>query len=456
MGSAQEKALGLIGASSALDGWVGIASDAELQLLDGTSWNFSPTATPTATEYYLVGVIEHEFTEVMGRYSYLDTRGEYGVIDLYRYAAPGVRQTGTGDPAYFSIDGGVTNLDSFNNPHAAAGDLSDWAPNAGPSGVFQYAGADAFNNNSLPGQINSLTATDLTLMGALGWIDNTSPNEPQSTLPVAIGGTATISHAFLWSYDPDNTAAELTYTVDTAPTHGTILLNGAATTNFTQADLDNNRVQYREDGDVANGDGFTFTVSDPAGNRIGPEPYTIAIVNTTAPVIEANATLTASVGSSSMIWKNSLCAVALGSEPTDLRYSVLIGPAHGMLLVDGASTDTFTQAEIDDHRVQYQNNGDAVTGDSFTFQATDATGDQTPVTTFNIAIQSAPLARPDAGWAALSDGNHTTDLALLGQYAAAGFATSPDQGAGAMVTSMPPQDGTGAPTLLTIPQYSTV
>src|SRR5260221_11532073 len=54
LGSAQEKALGLIGPSSALDGWVGIASDAQLQQLDGTSWSFSPTATPSASQYYLV------------------------------------------------------------------------------------------------------------------------------------------------------------------------------------------------------------------------------------------------------------------------------------------------------------------------------------------------------------------------------------------------------------------
>src|SRR4029077_19821125 len=124
--------------------------------------------TPGATEVYLVGVIEHEFSEVMGRTSFLDTRGEYGILDLYRYASPGVRQTGTGDPAYFSIDGGFTNLDNFNDPRLAAGDLGDWAPDVGRSGAFQYAGADAFDNNSLPGQINGLTLTDLTLMAALG------------------------------------------------------------------------------------------------------------------------------------------------------------------------------------------------------------------------------------------------------------------------------------------------
>ena len=169
MGSAQEKALGLTGNSSALDGWVGIASNATLQQQTGGSWSFSPTATPGANQYYMVGTLEHEITEVMGRISYLDVAGEYGVMDLYRYAAPGVRQTGTADASYFSTNGGVTNLDSWNNYSIAKGDLGDWAPKAGPTGTLVYAGADAFNAYSNPGVINGLTATDITLMQALGW-----------------------------------------------------------------------------------------------------------------------------------------------------------------------------------------------------------------------------------------------------------------------------------------------
>src|SRR5205085_7560654 len=123
IGSAQEKALGLLGASSSLDGWVGIASDATVMQQAGGSWSFSPTAVPGPNQYYLVGVLEHEITEVMGRSSYLDEPGQYGVMDLYRFAAPGVHQTGTGSPAYFSLDGGTTNLATFNNSQLAAGDL---------------------------------------------------------------------------------------------------------------------------------------------------------------------------------------------------------------------------------------------------------------------------------------------------------------------------------------------
>ncbi len=170
MGSAQEKALGLLGASSILDGWVGIASDATLMQQTGGSWSFSPTAVPSPNQYYLVGVLEYEITEVMGRSSYLDQPGQYGVMDLYRFAAPGVHQTGTGNPAYFSLDGGVTNLGTFNG-QLAAGDLGDWAANVG---------ADAFLNALPTGQIDGLSTADITLMQALGWTGSASPSSPPS------------------------------------------------------------------------------------------------------------------------------------------------------------------------------------------------------------------------------------------------------------------------------------
>jgi hypothetical protein len=157
--SAEERALGLVGASSSLDGWVGVASDATLSSqLNGASWSYSATATPGSNQYYLVGALEHEISEVMGRTSYLDVQGEYGVMDLYRYKAAGVRQTGTGGPAFFSTNGGATNLNNWNTQ--SPGDLGDWASSAG---------ADAFLAFNPSGQISGLTPTDVTLMGALGW-----------------------------------------------------------------------------------------------------------------------------------------------------------------------------------------------------------------------------------------------------------------------------------------------
>ena len=76
-------------------------------------------------------------------------------------------------------------------------------------------------------------------------------------MPVSAGGTATISHGFLWSEDPDNTSDQLIYTILSGPEHGLILDNDVAATSFTQADIDSGCVQYVENGDAAKGDSFS-------------------------------------------------------------------------------------------------------------------------------------------------------------------------------------------------------
>jgi VCBS repeat-containing protein len=155
LATAQEKALGLLSATnSALDGYVGISST--------YPFSYSPTATPASNQYYLVGTLEHEFSEVLGRISLLgDGIGgttSYDIMDLFRFSAPGARQLGTGGPAYFSIDNGSTNLDSWNtNP---GGDLGDWAGSAGADANLAFSGS---------GQLDGFTATDVTLMNVLGW-----------------------------------------------------------------------------------------------------------------------------------------------------------------------------------------------------------------------------------------------------------------------------------------------
>src|ERR1700738_1469709 len=147
-------ALGLAPNNGSLDGYVGFSSISNI-------FSYSSAAAPPPSEYYFVGVVEHEFSEVMGRVSYLDYAGAYAPIDLFRYSAPGVHQFTTGAASYFSINNGATNLDNWNNFQTGnGGDLADWAPSAGN---------DAFNNNSYPGVINALTSTDITLMNALGW-----------------------------------------------------------------------------------------------------------------------------------------------------------------------------------------------------------------------------------------------------------------------------------------------
>ncbi len=161
---AEAQALGLMSGTPSVDGYVGFDADPSI-------WSFSPTATPAGDEYYFVGVAEHEISEVIGRFSDVGT-GSYSVMDLFRYSAPGTRDLTAGSErhnstAYFSINGGETNLGTWNNV-PRNGDLGDWnAPN-GPTPN------DAFNAASSPGVINTLSANDLTLMNVLGYDTTTT------------------------------------------------------------------------------------------------------------------------------------------------------------------------------------------------------------------------------------------------------------------------------------------
>jgi hypothetical protein len=171
--TAQEKALGFSTNSSVAgyDGVVGIISNEELQA-GGFTADWTKAAPANANQYYMLGTIEHELTEVMGRFAFDGTNAinnapSYTLMDLFRYSAAGVRQTTDGNPAYFSTADGKNTYYYWNNPALAKGDLGDWAP-SGPNGA-NPTGNDAFLNISNPGVVNEVSAYDLNLMNVLGW-----------------------------------------------------------------------------------------------------------------------------------------------------------------------------------------------------------------------------------------------------------------------------------------------
>ena len=172
MTSAQAKALGLQGASDALDGTVQFANNPPFD------YDRSDGITPGSYDFY--GTVAHEFSEVMGRE--LNAIGNevqtgkpngYYPFDLFKYSAAGVPTFVGTTPGYFSPDGGVTNLDNFNAD--SDDDFGDWASSAGD---------DAFRAFSDTGVINAVTPTDIVVMDVIGW----------DAAPGSAGGVALFGH----------------------------------------------------------------------------------------------------------------------------------------------------------------------------------------------------------------------------------------------------------------------
>jgi hypothetical protein len=153
---ANAKALGLAPhlPRNQLDGSVGFS--------DSASWAFDPNQRAQAGAYDFIGVAMHEVGETLGRISML-TPGCSGsscsesVLDLFRYTAPGTLDL-SGTNAYFSLNGGVTSLNTFHG-NASTGDLGDWAGQT----------VDAFNYAAAMGQELPFSAGDLQVMASLGY-----------------------------------------------------------------------------------------------------------------------------------------------------------------------------------------------------------------------------------------------------------------------------------------------
>ncbi len=153
--SAQCAALGMSCGASTIGGNIGI----NLSLVDDDR-----SDGITAGLYDMQAVVEHEIDEILGIGGPSSTVGStymgtyLGSEDLFRYDAAGNRTyTTAGDDAYFSIDGGATDLARFNND--GLGDYADW--HTGCTSVQCAYG--------LPGTQVDYSAAESTALDVVGW-----------------------------------------------------------------------------------------------------------------------------------------------------------------------------------------------------------------------------------------------------------------------------------------------
>jgi hypothetical protein len=270
---AQEKALGLIGSSSGADGYVGFNSGANV-------FDYNNSDGVTAGEYDFFGTVAHEISEVMGRElltgNGLGGTSDYSLLDLFHYSGSGVRDFSGTTAGYFSIDGGATNLNSFNT--SSSGDFGDWKGTT----------VDAFNAFGTPGAVSPISAADLTAMDILGWDAVQSGTAPTISSVAATAGdykagntitlTLNMSAAVNVTGTPTltlNDGGSATYTGGT----------GSSALTFTYT------VGAGQNTSALAVTAVTGTITDTSGNALStsnlPETFASVIIDTTAPTVSS-------------------------------------------------------------------------------------------------------------------------------------------------------------------------
>jgi cyclophilin family peptidyl-prolyl cis-trans isomerase len=216
-------------------------------------------------------------------------------------------------------------------------------------------------------------------------------------LTVSQGTSGTITTSQLQVTDTDKPDAQLTFTVVTAPTNGTLSDNGtglAVGDTFTQADIDAGKLSYTNTGGTS--DSFAFSVSDGDGGSIPSTSFAITVTGA-VPVLATNTGLTVSQGATATITTSQLQVTDTAKSDSQLTFTVVTAPTNGALSDNGLALiagSTFTQADIDAGDLKYANIGG--TSDSFVFNVSDGDGGTIPNTTFAITVTTSVPAAPSS------------------------------------------------------------
>jgi len=176
-------------------GWVApdpLAADASITFSSLFSWDFDHSDGVGDGLQDFVGVAIHEIGHALGFVSGVDTVdffiGDptdlddfaiYTVLDLFRYTAEDELNLAAGEPAYFSLDGGATELGLFSTgtDNGDGRQASHWKDGLGLGIMDPTANA--------AGQVNLPSSLDLVAFDAIGW--DLVP-EPSSALLGVLGG----------------------------------------------------------------------------------------------------------------------------------------------------------------------------------------------------------------------------------------------------------------------------
>jgi hypothetical protein len=150
-------------------------------------------------------------------------------------------------------------------------------------------------------------------------------------------------------------------------------------------------VAFDDAGQASNEFAVRIAVTTPSS---APQPVN-PNDHTPPTIVSPSQQLVTNVGSSpslTSIFLNVTDSNSANYIPSQLLYTVTTSPSHGYLLKGGSIVNSFTQADINDGLLQYQENGTVAANDSFSYFVSDPAGNRTSNVTFNIGINAPPTS----------------------------------------------------------------
>ncbi len=213
-----------------------------------------------------------------------------------------------------------------------------------------------------------------------GNIENIILKEIPNEAPVFVGDkTAEINEGALYTFtstnlnltDSDNTPSQLTYTVSNL-INGQIFINGTASNNFTQEQINNGLVRFMHNNLQTGESSFDFIVSD-GKNTLDSQKFNFTVNHDNdTPLFTGDKTAEINEGALYTITNIDLNTTDIDNTSSQLVYTASNLVA-GKILVNGITSNSFTQTHINNGFVKFVHNGSEAESAGFDFIVSDGT-----------------------------------------------------------------------------------
>ncbi|XP_047126620.1 FRAS1-related extracellular matrix protein 2 isoform X2 [Hydra vulgaris] len=237
-------------------------------------------------------------------------------------------------------------------------------------------------------------------------VNNKIPVLKIKTIQATQNRKSVITPFELYAIDNDTSSTKILYKVVEAPKYGQLLLDGVnIISNFTQNQIDNNRILYHQDGSQVTSDSFTIKLMNEHNSEYYLHPDTSLILNqpirisiSTKPFDIQPPTLKINNGATSLILNDNraiyiflpeaLEAIDNVFDPSKLQFIIKRHPKNGIIasVYDKRSKlSKFTQQDINERRVIYvlKQESEAIS-DFFIFDVADTIGNRLKEQTFTL------------------------------------------------------------------------